>query len=171
MVYLGRTDLLDAAGGSEVVPAYPANMRIMTGAEQLRCMRLSAKGMFRWSTHCCNSPVGNTSPGMPWIGVHRNMYTVEDPKFLERTLGEIKSSIMGRFAIGPVPPGTPNKMSFRAIRSVLPFLLKGVLTRKALPSPFFKADGKAPITEPTVLTAEQRAQLADQWHAKQNARR
>jgi hypothetical protein len=163
LVHLERTDLLDAAGGSEVIPTYPANMKVLSGSEHLKCTRLSPKGMFRWSTTCCNSPVANTSARSPWIGVMRNMYTADDAQLPERTLGEVRSSIFGRYATGVVPPGTADKVSFRAIRTVLPFLLKGIITRKSTPSPFFKSDGKTPILEPTVLSSEQRSQLAETW--------
>src|SRR6476646_2142775 len=67
--FLGRADLLDAAGGTEVVPAYPAEVKFVAGKELLACTRLSPRGMFRWSTTCCNTPIANTMPGFPWAGI------------------------------------------------------------------------------------------------------
>lgn len=148
--HLGRADLLDAAGGTEVIPNYPANVKIVSGVDQLKCTRLTDKGMYRWSTKCCNSPIANGRPGTPWLGIHRIMF-MKDPQYLERTLGPIKSSILGKFATGPVPPGTPKGFDFKGFRLVMPFILKGKLTGKSNPSPFFAADGKTSIVQPKVL--------------------
>lgn len=163
MMQLGRTDLLCASGGTEIIPAYPADVRIVSGAEHLRCTQLSPKGMHRFSTTCCNSPVGNTSPGRAWLGIPRNMYTASDPQVLERTFGDIKARIMGKFAKGPTPPGTPAKMNLKAAIPVLPYIIKGALTRKGVPSPFFP-DGKA-IVPPKVLSEGERADLRKRWEA------
>lgn len=155
--YLGRADLLDAGGGTEIVPAYPANVRLVSGVEQLKCTRLSDKGMYRWSTTCCNSPIANTHLGTPWVGIHKNAYQAKDPQFLERTLGPVKAAIMGKFATGPTIPGTPATFNFKGMLVVLPFILKGKINGKSKGSPFFQADGKTPIKPPTVLSADERA--------------
>jgi hypothetical protein len=145
---LRRADLLDPSGGTEVIPVYPADVKIVSGAEELKGIQLGPNHVYRWSTKCCNSPVGNTRPGNPWFGVQRNMYTVKDPRLLEKTFGDIRARIMGKFATGPVPKGTPAKMSLSAALSVLPFMLKGKLGRKGTPSPFFDQDGEPafPVT-------------------------
>jgi hypothetical protein len=153
--YLNRLDLLDENGGTEVIPAYPADIRILAGKEFLKCTRLHPRGMFRFSTTCCNTPVVNTDIGRPWAGIHRRVYTVQDPTLLDRTLGPIKSSIMGRFAKGAPPPGTPDKFDFKGMAIVLPYLLKGVLLGKGKKSPFF--ENGEPVSAPTVLTREERA--------------
>lgn len=67
MHYLKRTDLLDSAGGTEIIPIYPSEMKILQGREVLKCIRLSPKGLHRWTTTCCNTPIGNIQPGFPWI--------------------------------------------------------------------------------------------------------
>ena len=164
LLLLGRTDLFDEAGGTEIIPVYPADMKIVAGAEQLKCTRLSAKGMHRFSTACCNTPVGNTRPGTPWFGLQRSLFSA-DPKLLERTLGGIKARIMGKFAKGPVPAGTPAKMSLKAALPVLPFMLKGAIGRKGKPSPVVQADGKTIIVPPKVLSEKEQADLHKQWEA------
>jgi hypothetical protein len=59
--FLGRAnDILDAQGGSDVIQAIPANVTFIAGTEALACMRLSEKGLLRWYTRCCNTPIGNT---------------------------------------------------------------------------------------------------------------
>lgn len=145
--FIKRDDLLDQNGGTEIIPAYPADIEIVKGKETLKCVRLSSKGMYRFYTSCCNSPVANTSPNSPWVGIPSNMY----PSGLENTLGPIRSSIMGKFAKGTPPEGTPEKFDLKGFMVVMPFILKGTLFRKANPSPFFEADGKTSIVAPEIL--------------------
>jgi hypothetical protein len=152
--HIKRTDLLDKNGGSEIIPAYPVDIQILSGKENLQCVRLSDKGMYRFFTSCCNTPIANVTPGTPWVGFHRRVYTVKDANKLDQALGPVRSSIMGRFAKGTPPPGTPQKFSFKGFMQVMPFLLKGIVTKKIKPSPFFTDDGMA-ITKPHVLSKEE----------------
>lgn len=154
--HLGRSDLLDPNGGTEVVPAYPSDVTLLQGTAQLKCTRLTARGTFRFSTSCCNTPVANTRPGEPWIGFFRRVYTAADEHTLDQTLGPIRSRIMGRDAQGTPPAGTPDKLNLRAVLTVLPFMLKGKVLRKSKGSPFFAGDGVTPIATPHVLTDAQR---------------
>lgn len=151
--YLNRADLLDENGGCEVIPAYPAEFKILAGKEVVRCTRLHATGMFRFSTNCCNTPIVNTDPKRPWAGIHRRMFTAKDSNQLDQALGPVKSSIMGKFAKGTPPAGTPQKFDFKGMTLVMPFLLKGTLLSKAKGSPFFENDQS--IAEPKVLTIEE----------------
>jgi hypothetical protein len=154
--YLNRADLLDAAGGTEVVPVYPAHLKILQGREVMKCLRLSPKGLDRWYAGCCKTPLGNTRPGFPWVGIAHRAYNVRDPNYLEKTFGPIKSRINGRFAKGTPPSGTASGMDFKGFLSVLPFLLRGLIMGKAKPSPFFAQDGATPIAQPQVLPLEER---------------
>ena len=122
--YLRRGDLLDENGGTEVIPAYPADVKILSGREHLNCTRLSDKGMFRYSTSCCNTPVANTRPNTPWLGFLRRVYTVVDADLLDRTFGPVRSSIMGRFAKGTPPAGTPKTFNMKAFVTVMPFICR-----------------------------------------------
>lgn len=158
--HLKRTDLLDANGGTEVIPAYPADVEVVRGLEHLKCTRLSATGTFRFSTSCCNTPVANTRPGEPWVGFLHCVYTARDPHKLDQTLGPVRSRIMGRYAKGAPPLGTPDKFNLKAFLTVMPFMLKGKLLRKSRPSPFFTEDGVTAIAVPHVLSeAERQAAL------------
>ncbi|MCB0419719.1 MAG: hypothetical protein KDD61_01910 [Bdellovibrionales bacterium] len=147
---LGREDLLDPYGGTEVIPVYPCDIKFLSGRENLKCNRLSEKGLNRWSTKCCNSPIANVKPFFPWVGVIHSAYTRKDPQFLEN-LGPIRSRIMGAYAHGRPPFKIPQKMDLNAIVSVLPFILKGKFLKKYKDSPFFESDGKTPIVDVTIL--------------------
>jgi hypothetical protein len=152
--YLKRDDLLDVNGGTEIIPAYPADIKIIAGKENIKCTRLSPKGLFRYSTTCCNTPIVNTDARRPWAGIHRRMYTTKEPDRLDKELGPVKSRIMGKFAKGTPPPGTPQNIDLRGIGTVLPFIFKGVIFKKAKPSPFFE-NGES-ITPPHLITKEER---------------
>lgn len=142
--HIGRADLLDANGGTEVIPAYPRDVEILSGIEQLRCTRLSSRGLFRFSTACCNTPIVNTAPGKAWAGFFRRAYGVGNASEIDRVLGPVRSRIMGRYAKGTPPAGTPDTFDAKAMITVLPFMLKGSLAGKGRPSPFFP-DGRTPV--------------------------
>lgn len=151
--YLQRGDLLDANGGTEIIPIYPSDIKILSGKEYLQCTRIVANGMYRFSTTCCNTPVGNTDAKRPWVGVHRRVF----PQQLGENFGHIRSSIMGKFAHGTLPAGVPQTFDFKGFRTVMPFLLKGKIFGKNRPSPFF--ENERPIVTPHVLTAQERTQV------------
>ena len=150
--HLGRADLLDANGGTEVIPAYPADVAFLSGHEQLKCLRLSPNGTSRFYAACCETPIANTAANRAWAGFFSDVYAASDVS----RLGAVRSRIMGRFAKGTPPAGTPQKFDFNALKSVLPFMLKGRLQGKSKPSPFFAADGVTPIVTPVVLSKQER---------------
>lgn len=157
--YLNRTDLMDASGRTEVVPVYPSAFKMMSGRDQLRCLQLSPKGIFRWYTSCCNTPIGNTRPRFPWVGLIHRVFTVKDTDFLEKTFGKSRSSIKGKFARGPVVEGTAKDLDFNGFRRVFPFLFKGLIMGRAKNSPFFEADGVTPIVKPKILSLDERTSV------------
>lgn len=155
--YLKRPDLLNENGGTEIIPAYPADINFIAGQEFVKCVRLHSKGMYRFYTSCCFTPIANTDPTRPWAGINHRMYTTKDATKLDRELGPIKASIMGKYAKGTPPVGTPEKFDFKGMVAVLPFIIKGKVLGKAKNSPFFK--NNAAIVEPKVLTAEERSKI------------
>ena len=56
--FLERPDVLDAKGGTDIFQMASWRLRITQGAEELRCMHLVEKGMTRFYTACCRTPVG-----------------------------------------------------------------------------------------------------------------
>src|SRR5579864_1705295 len=67
---LGRADLLDAQGGTDIVQLAPASLAFVQGQNRIRGLRLTPKGLYRWYASCCNTPVGNTlTPAAPFVGI------------------------------------------------------------------------------------------------------
>src|SRR5690348_17955313 len=67
--YLGRADLLDAHGGSDIVQVAPASLSFERGADRIAGLRLTPKGLHRFYATCCKMPLGNTvGPAIPFVG-------------------------------------------------------------------------------------------------------
>lgn len=145
--HIERSELMDECGGSEIIPVYPKDMKIIKGEDKLECIRLTPKGLFRWYTSCCKTPFGNTRPGFPWLGLLSEVYDKSDLQ----QLGPIRSRVCGKFATTPPPAGTPDNMKFQDIFVVAPFLIKGFIFKKSSPSAFFNEDNKTPIASPTII--------------------
>lgn len=68
--FLGRSDILDAWGGADIVQLAPSKLRVTGELSALQCVRLSAKGMHRWYCGECKTPLGNTlTAGVPFVGL------------------------------------------------------------------------------------------------------
>lgn len=158
--FLEREDVLDASGGSDIFQMAPASMRITEGADQLRCVRLSPKGLHRWYTDCCRTPVGNTMPRVPFVGVIQPFIDhAADGRSRDEALGEPVAFVHGRFAIGGCPEHAHPRASIGDIVHMVPRIFGWWVTRKGNPSPFFDARTHAPIVEPRVLDRASRETL------------
>jgi len=72
-------DILDEFGGTEIYQTSQAQVEISSGQDQLKSMRLKRKGLLRWYTGCCNTPVANTmNAGMPFAGIFLNFMAFEN---------------------------------------------------------------------------------------------
>lgn len=158
--YLKREeDILDANRGTEIFPVYPSQLKIETGFEHLSCVKLSLKGIFRWFTECCHTPVGNTSsPRMPYVGVVHNFIDLSEEE-KEKELGPVTLRIFAKFGKGPFPPGAHQKVPLRLMMTIAPFLIRGILLKKSLPNPFFDTASRSPTKEPRAVTKEERDHL------------
>jgi hypothetical protein len=67
---LGRADLLNAKGGSDIIQVAPATVSFTQGAHRIVGLRLTPKGLYRWHASCCNTPIGSTmGPALPFVGI------------------------------------------------------------------------------------------------------
>jgi hypothetical protein len=158
--FLERPDVLDAHGGTDIFPVAPAQLRITSGGDSLRCMRLSDKGMFRWYTECCRTPIGNTLKRMPYVGlIHAFVDHEADGRPRDTVLGKPLGYVQRRFAVGgPVPNELPG-LSLRLVVRVVGLLFASWIRGKGTPSPFFEEKTRAPRAEPRVLSVAEREAL------------
>ena len=162
--YLKRADeILDANGGTDIFQMAPGRLEIATGTDQLRCMRLTQKGLHRWYTDCCKTPVGNTLANrqIPFVGlIHSFMDHDGDGRSRDEALGPVRARVMARDARGD--RSTLDAHDTRPA-SLLPRLLSLWLAARLRgehePSPFFDSSTGKTTVVPRVLTEEERNAL------------
>ncbi|MBU2887642.1 hypothetical protein KO507_17890 [Gilvimarinus agarilyticus] len=136
--------ILDEHGGSELFQTYPAFLKITQGHEHISCVQLEPKGIYRWYASCCNAPLANTmgKASVPFVGVSVKLmqFAGEDEK--RRALGPVCLKAFGKYAVGEaMPVDVHPRFPVSFMPRILWFMLKGALSGKAKPSPFF-ADGR-----------------------------
>jgi Family of unknown function (DUF6151) len=167
-VYLGREDVLDERGATDIFQMTPAQLTLTSGAELLQCMRLSETGMYRWYTACCNTPVGNTmgAPRLPFVGlIHCFVDHAGDGRSRDEALGRPILYGFGTFAFGGMPPNAHPRIPLRILVRSLGLLGRGFLLGKHKPSVFFDPATGRPRATPRVLTSAERANLRTQVKA------
>lgn len=156
--HLGRADLLDAKGGSDIVPLAPASLEFLQGRERIAGVRLTAKGVYRWYATCCHTPLGNTvGPRVPFVGLMTEAFGAagQSP---DRLLAAPIGAILGQFAVGGPPPrskGIRLSILLRSMVSLIGWRLRG----RDWPHPFFDRSSRRPTYPVQVLSAEQRDAL------------
>lgn len=140
--WLGRGDLLNAIGGSEIVQVAPAALRFNQGQERIRGVRLQAKGLHRWYASCCNTPVGNTlTPALPFVGILVQAFAA-NPAQIEQAFGPARGGMFGKFAVGEAPKGS-TRINLGLLGGAILRLLRWRIAGKAWPHPFFDDSTKA----------------------------
>lgn len=151
---LGRADLLDEHGGSDVVQVAPASLSYLRGTDRIAGLRLKPKGLYRWYASCCKTPLGNTlGPAIPFVGLVVQVFGAPDDVF-----GPPRGRSFGKFAVGTPPPGSTRldlRLIGRAIGKVAGWKLRGA----TWPHPFFDRATRAAIYPVTVLTHDEREAL------------
>lgn len=150
--HLGNADkILNEYGGTELFQTYPAFMQITKGKDQINCVQLYEKGIFRWHTACCNMPLGNTmkSAKAPFVGVSVKLMQFADQSEKDFSLGPISLKAFGKYSIGEMPKDAHPKFPVSYMPKILFFMIKGFFTKKYTPSSFF--EGKAPVSDVNTL--------------------
>ncbi|PMN72439.1 DUF6151 family protein [Enterovibrio norvegicus] len=142
--YVGNEEKwLDEFGGTDLFQLAPSQVEIHQGADQLRCMRVTPKGVYRFYTACCHSPIVNTiSRKMPFAGIPLTALQGEGK---EAAVGPVKCYVMGKFAKGTPPTNPHPKFSFASLAAVMSFVLKNKIQGNNVPTPFFSDNGHAVV--------------------------
>jgi len=158
--FLGRPDITDLHGGTDIFQMAPGRLRITAGMDALRCVRLSDNGLHRWYCGECKTPIGNTrGPRVPFVGVmHSFMDHAGDGRTRDQALGEPIGVIQRETAIGTVPRRAHDASLLRLIGRTVRLMATWWLTGLGSPSPFFDEQG-APRSTPRVLTPNERQAL------------
>ena len=157
--FLGRGgDILDAQGGTDVIQTLPARVVFTDGREVLACMRLSKKGLMRWYTTCCNTPIGNTLPDFrfSFVGlIHSCLENGGVP--LDASFGPVRMWINTKSAKGNPAPRSIGVIS--GITGLLAMVARARIDGSYKRTAFFSVDSGAPIAVPKILSHDERANL------------
>ena len=156
--HLRRADLLDRQGGTDIVQVAPQSLTLERGRQHIAGVRLTPKGLYRWHSTCCNTPLGNTvSPAIPFVGIVAQSFEHGGQRadvLFDKPVG----AILGQYAIGGAPSGSAG-MPIRIIARVFLKVVGWRTLGRTWPHPFFDRATRAPIYPVTVLAKEQRDAL------------
>lgn len=156
--HLGRTDLLDVNGGTDIVQVAPASLSFAEGTARIVGLRLTPKGLYRWYTSCCRTPVGNTAgPAIPFVGIVAQLFQSE-MQSADDVFGRPIGAIFGKYAVGQAPEGSTRlnpRLIARAVGKVLGWRLRG----QSWPHPFFDRATRSPRFPLTTLSQQEREAL------------
>lgn len=144
---LGREDILDDRGGSDVLQTVPSAVRFSQGAENLACLRMTKNGPLRFYAACCNTPVVNTgtSHKLVFAGLLSACLGGSGPD-LDRAFGPVRMFGFTAGAKGePKPPQTPLPA---LVLRLLGRGLKERLAGRHRRNPFFDVTTDTPIVPP-----------------------
>jgi hypothetical protein len=156
--FLGRGDVLDAWGGTDIWQMSPGKLRLEIEDEALRCVRLSAEGMHRWYCGSCKTPIGNTMTGIiPFVGVVGAFMELE---------GSARDELLGpahpvqtATAYGEGAPVQQSSAIFKVLLRTMGMVVGRKILGRGRTSPFFDAKTREPTVKPQVLTPEERRKL------------
>lgn len=157
--FLGRSDVLDAAGGTDIFQMPAARVKLIGGSDAMRCLSFSGT-VLRWYAECCQTPIANAAAGFPIVAlIHSFMSDGIDDRSRDEVLSPPRCRIYEHSAAGPLPPNAPPPMSLRVFfyrtSKVLGWWIRGL----GRPNPFFDEHTKAPLSGPRVFTPSERAVL------------
>lgn len=150
--FLKKADVLDEWGGTQIVQMTPAQVQLHEGVEHIKCVRLTARGVYRWYTDCCHTPVANTmSSGVPFIGVIHSIFASDD--VIDEVFGKPLMRIQTKYAMSepPLDPKTFPGFPLKFLPSMVWRLMLARLQGEHKPTPFFDCKGK-PIAVPSILS-------------------
>jgi hypothetical protein len=159
--FLGRADVLDGAGGTDIFQMPPRRVTITAGTDALQCLALSSK-VIRWYAECCRTPIANTAAAarFPMVAViHSFMDHEAGGRSRAEVLGPPLCRIFECSATGPLPPDAAPPPSLRVFARRASMLLRWWVRGLARPTPFFDDRTNAPRATPRVLTQGERVAL------------
>ena len=149
------TRVLDARGGSDVIQVLPKHLTFTQGLDALACMRLTPRGLVRWYTRCCRTPIGNTlaTPTLSFIGlVHSCLGSSLDAAF-----GPVTVWVHTQGAKGDPKPKQAG--SGKMIAWFLGTVLRARFNGDYKLNPLFRRETGALIATPQILSTDERSRL------------
>ena len=158
--FLERPDdvVLNELGGTELVATLPKNVHFTQGVEALVCMSLSERGLLRWYTSCCNTPIGNTPRDFKtsYVGVIHSCLAQRAPS-LQDSFGPVQMVLQTNSAKGKVK-STPMS-NVMTLMKIMKSVITARLSGRYKSNPFFIEDSGAPVKQPRVLSKTERTRV------------
>lgn len=144
--YLGReSTILDEYKGTDIFQMPMAYVDITTWKENIKCIRLTEKGLHRWYADCCKTPIGNTMwAKIPFMGIIHNF--MDDKWSRDENLWPVLANTLLKERLWERKATSPFKFMPRIIGKLISWKIKGLNT----PSVFFDTNG-IPISEPKII--------------------
>lgn len=156
--FLGKAqDILDGAGGTEVVMTDPRHVTFTQGLDVLACMSLSPKGLLRWYASCCNTPIGNTlrNRRIAYVGLVHSC--LGDSATLQRSFGPLRIRANTGSAYGRVE-STPMRNLGGLVRAGA-WVARARVSGSYRRTPFFDPASGDPVAWPVTITRSERERL------------
>jgi hypothetical protein len=147
----GAGDVLDDAGGTEVLASLPQHVQFTAGLDRLACLSLREGGLLRWYASCCRTPIANTPrhPRLPYVGLVHSVLGAAPER--QASFGPLRMAVNRGGAWQPVPaPRWANAVGILGLMKTLLFARLGGGWRR---NPFFEPGTGAPVRPVHVLTA------------------
>lgn len=148
-----KKETLDDFGGTDIYQTSQSQLDITQGAEYLACLRLTPKGITRWYTRCCNTPVGNTLNGkMPFIGIIHTFIEHDDNSMAK--LGPVSAYVQTQHATKtPSYPQHHAKFPLGVTLKILSKIVMWKLKGMGQPSVFYDTNLQINI-KPTIISEQ-----------------
>ena len=139
-----------AHDGTALLHVAPAGLKITQGAEHLRAFRFYPRGLYRWHTECCNTPLAATLPSraIPFAGLLVNTFDTPEAVGRIRVHGFIKQ-LNGQYK---------HKGAGRLARGLLSRTVAAYMRGEARTPPFRNAAGQ-PISAPRLIGKSRKAEI------------
>ncbi|MCQ8184277.1 DUF6151 family protein [Parvularcula maris] len=148
---LGKADTaLNDKGGTTIYQTLPSRLKLLSGRDQLKIMRVTEKQAYRWYAGCCDTPLVFTAPtpSVPILGVNVRNFR----EGAEAAYPPFAGALFKQEAWGEVDEKKASfpKLAFAALARAFGAKLRG----EKGPHPLFGPNGEHP--EPKLLTQEER---------------
>ena len=164
---IGRADLLDPQGGSDIVQLAPAAVSFTQGQHRIVGLQLKPNGLYRWYASCCNTPVGNTlTPRIPFVGLLAPAF---DKARWDDAVGEPSGAIFGKFAVGEPPSGSTGLNLSAAVTRARQVVRLAVQGTGLAASVLFTRDRRAALCGDGALHGTTRGAARLVWSAPERA--
>ncbi|TDO96868.1 DUF6151 family protein [Marinomonas balearica] len=140
---------IDQQGGSEILQVPPSHVKIDEGKEHLGCLKLSDKGLHRWYSNCCKTPLFNTAGlKIPFVGIFGHF--IEDEHY-EAHVGPVLGGVFKDSSLTPIVNKIGLNYSKPRILSRMAFqLVTWKVSGKSQPNCLYESSGKA-IVKPEIV--------------------